>query len=109
MFRGEGHVRYHDGMSSSAFAALPPADQYVVGRLAARDHVPAEELAQLPPDELDQRIPGARTAYEHHQQFAAALLHRRGVAPHSPEHQAAAAEARAVLKQIDQIGSDHAA
>ena len=105
------HARpgYHDAMASSAFAGLSDADRYVVGRLAARDHVPAEELAQLPPQEIDQYIPGARVAYENREQIAAALLQRRGIDPTSAEYQAAAAEARHLLDQIDQLGSGHSA
>jgi hypothetical protein len=94
---------------ASAFADLSPADRYVVGRLAARDHVPAESLATLPSRELDQRIPGARAAYEQRGKIAAALQRRLGLDPHSTEYQAPAAEARTVLKRIDQLGSDHAA
>jgi hypothetical protein len=96
-------------MASSAFAGLSDADRYVVGRLAARDHVPAEELAQLPPQEIDQYIPGARVAYENREQIAAALLQRRGIDPTSAEYQAAAAEARHLLDQIDQLGPGHSA
>jgi hypothetical protein len=47
-------TRRHDSMTSSAFAGLSDADRYVVGRLAAREHVPAEELAELPQAEIDQ-------------------------------------------------------
>lgn len=48
-------------MTSSAFAGLSDADRYVVGRLAAGERVLAEELAQLPSEEIDQYIPGARS------------------------------------------------
>lgn len=96
-------------MTSSAFAGLSDADRYVVGRLAAREHVAAEELAELPQDEIDQHIPGARVAYEHREQTAAELLRRRGIDPASAEYRAAAVEARKVLDQIDLLGSGHTA
>jgi hypothetical protein len=94
---------------ASAFADLTPADRYVVGRLAARDHVPAESLVAVPSGELDARIPGARAAYERRASIAAALQRRLGIDPHSPEYRTAAAEARTVLQQVDRLGSDHAA
>ncbi len=100
---------YHDTMTPSAFAGLSDADRYVVGRLAAREHVPAEELAELPQAEIDQHIPGARVVYEHREQIAAELLRRRGIDPTSAEYRAAAVEARNVLDQIDQLGSGHTA
>lgn len=100
---------YHDTMTSSAFAGLSDADRYVVGRLAAREHVPAEELAELPQAEIDQHIPGARVVYEHREQIAAELLRRRGIDPTSAEYRAAAVEARNVLDQIDRLGSGHTA
>jgi hypothetical protein len=96
-------------MASSAFAGLSDADRYVVGRLAAREHVPAEELAELPQEEIDQHIPGARVAYENRERIAAELLRRRGIDPTSAEYQTAAAEARDLLDQIDQLESDHTA
>lgn len=96
-------------MTSSAFAGLSDADRYVVGRLAAREHVPAEELAQLPQEEIDQYIPGARVAYENREQIAAELLRRRGIDPTSAEYRAAAVAARDVLDQIDELGSGHTA
>jgi hypothetical protein len=98
---------YHDTMTSSAFAGLSDADRYVVGRLAAREHVPAEELAELPQNEIDQHIPGARVVYERREQIAAELLRRRGIDPTSAEYRAAAVEARNVLDQIDQRGSGY--
>jgi hypothetical protein len=94
---------------TSVFANLPEADRYVVGRLAARTHEPAERLAALPAAELDELIPGARTAYEHRKQTAAALLRRQGIDPTSSEYQDAAREARGILDQIDQLGSGHTA
>jgi hypothetical protein len=94
-------------MASSAFAGLSDADRYVVGRLAAREHVPAEELAALPQEEIDQHIPGVRVAYENRERIAAELLRRRGIDPTSAEYQTAAAEARHLLDQIDQLESDH--
>lgn len=96
-------------MTSSAFAGLPDADRYVVGRLAARERVPAEELAELPQDEIDQHIPGARVVYERREQIAAELLRRRGIDPTSVEYRAAALHARHVLDQIDELGSGHTA
>lgn len=96
-------------MTSSAFAGLSDADRYVVGRLAAREHVPAEELAELPPEEIDQHIPGARVAYENREQIAAELLRRRGIDPSSAEYRTAVAEARSILDQIDELGSGHTA
>jgi hypothetical protein len=60
----QGRPGHHDAMASSAFAGLSDAEPYVVGRLAAQEHVPARELTQLPPEEIDQHIPGARLAYE---------------------------------------------
>ena len=98
-----------DTMASSAFARLSEADRYVVGRLAARERVPAEELAELPQAEIDHHIPGARVVYEHREQIAAELLRRRGIDPTSAEYRAAAAEARTVLDQIDRLGSGHTA
>jgi hypothetical protein len=67
------------------------------------------ELAELPPEEIDQHIPGARVAYENREQIAAELLRRRGIDPTSAEYRAAAAEARHLLDQIDQLGSGHSA
>jgi hypothetical protein len=96
-------------MTSSAFAGLSDADRYVLGRLAAREHVPTEELAELPQDEIDQHIPGARMAYENRERIAAELLRRRGIDPTSAEYRAAAADARHILDQIDGLGSGHTA
>lgn len=50
-------------MGTTLTSDLSDADRYVVGRLAAREHVPAEELAELPQEEIDQHIPGARVLY----------------------------------------------
>jgi len=96
-------------MASSAFAGLSDADRYVVGRLAAREHVSAEELAALPQEEIDQHIPGARVAYENRERIAAELLRRRGIDPTSAEYQTAVAEARHLLDQIDKFESDRSA
>jgi hypothetical protein len=46
--------------NSRTFAGLSDPDRYVLGRWAARGHVPAEKLAQLPQGKIDQHIPGAR-------------------------------------------------
>lgn len=98
-------------MTSSAWSGLSDADRYVVGRLAARERVPVEELAEalaeLPAAEIDRRIPGARAAYECREQIAAELLARRGIDPTSAEYRAAALQARNILDQIDQLGSGH--
>ncbi|MGH3854121.1 MAG: hypothetical protein ACRDR6_11625 [Pseudonocardiaceae bacterium] len=94
-------------MTSSAFLDLSDTDRYLLRRLAVLRHVPAEELAAgLAPTEIEQRIPGAREAYEHRDQTAAELLRRQGIDPTSPEYRTAAESARGVLDQIDQLGSD---
>jgi hypothetical protein len=96
-----GSHLYHDGMASSAFEALSAADQYVVMALAVRDHVPVDELAELPRAELDRRIPGARARYENREQTAARLRQQLGINLESPAHQEAADAARELLRRID--------
>lgn len=96
-------------MTVSAFADRSPADQYLAGRIALRDRVDVESLATLPAHELDRLLPGGRAAYQHRAQVAGALLTHRGIDPTSPEYQAAAATASAILSLVDQLGSDHAA
>ncbi len=94
---------------ASALTNLSPADQYLVGRIAARDHVAAETLAALPAHELDRLLPGGRAAYLDRQRVAAELLEHRGTDPRSSEYRAAAAQASDILAQVDQLGSGHAA
>lgn len=96
-------------MTSSTFANHSPADQYVVAAIAVRDHTPVSDLAALPPQELDRRLPGARATYEHRQQVADSVRERLGLNPESAEYQDAAKAARSVLEQVDQLESDHAA
>ncbi|HEX6345399.1 hypothetical protein [Umezawaea sp.] len=96
-------------MTASAFADRSPADQYLVQRISARDGVDATLLAALPPHELDRLLPGARTAFEHREQVAHAVLTHRGIDPTTPEYQAADTLARAILARVDHPGSDHAA
>ncbi len=91
-------------MTSSAFAGLSDADRYVVGRLAARERGPAEELAELPQDEIDQHIPGARLVYKRREQIAAELLRRRGIDPTSAEYRAAARHASSSARRIQALG-----
>lgn len=96
-------------MTTSALADRSPADQYLVQRIAARDHVDVESLAGLPPHELDRLLPGGRSAYQHRAQVADALLARRGIDPASPDYRAADAQARAILARVDELGTGHAA
>jgi hypothetical protein len=93
----------------SVFASLSEADRYVVLRLAAATHKPAEQLAALPSVELDKLIPGARAAYERRGEIAGELLRRLGIDPTSAEYRAAASEARRILDQIDQLDCGPAA
>ena len=83
---------------------LSETDQYLVRRLAAQHHVPAEELARLAPTEIDQQIPGARQAYEHRHTAAEALRRRLGIDPASVTYQTAVRDARSMLDEVDQLG-----
>ncbi|WP_410570464.1 hypothetical protein [Amycolatopsis sp. cmx-4-61] len=94
---------------TSALTNRSPADQYLVQRISARDHVDVALLAALPGHELDRLLPGGRAAFEQRAQVAQALLGRRGIDPDSAEYQAADAQARDILARVDQLGSDHAA
>lgn len=94
---------------SPALESRTDVDRYLVARIAARDRVAVESLAALPARELDRLLPGGRVSYQQRVQVAHGLLSRRGIDPDSSEYQAAAAQARDLLTQVDQYGSDHAA
>ena len=99
-----------DGMAASAtFATLAPEDQYLVRRIAARDHVDIETLALLPPHALDLLLPGARAAYLDRNRIVSERRARRGLDPNSQEYKDEAAQARAILAEVDKDGADNAA
>jgi hypothetical protein len=62
-----------------------------------------DDLVGLSPAEMDQRIPGARTAYEHRAETAAKLRQRLGIDPTSPDYQRTVAQVRKLLHQVDQL------
>jgi len=96
-------------MTIPAFSDRSDADRYLVQRLAARDGVDPATLAALPARELDRLLPGIRSTFQRRESVADALLSHSGIDPTSPEYQAAAAQASALLTRVDQLDSGHAA
>jgi hypothetical protein len=94
---------YTQDMASRAFRELSPVHQYMVNLLAIRERVPVDVVvAQLSLAEIEQRVPGARAAYERRHETAERLRQRLGIDPTSPANQAAVREIRELLDQVDQ-------
>jgi hypothetical protein len=95
-----------ESVTPSAFADRSAADRYVLARLAIVERVPLADLVALSSAELDRRLPGARTTYEHRGEIAATLIRNRGIDPTSADFQVAQAQAQAILRRVDELAAD---